>query len=560
MVLNTGSGMEIKKMAGSESARMVQEKYNPVFTADCSIDGHSHIQSGATAPLPLIWNQMGNIPLRRSVLNVLGALFLPGGRVQRKTTEEIADELVKELEKAYRDCKLLKEIPYKSALLQQASSTETAVSIFSPCIIMPMDMDYAHIGGFPQESTTIYHEGTFEKERHLLPDKMVDGVYYRIRENAFAAEKDGKLKDVSRERPEHAWVFQAFKKQNDSTLAAVKKHPWILIPMFHYDPRRWCNPSGGDMDHKQWIHGPWDEPFSHIATSSTSGLFIGFKMYPPLGYKPFDERLRYLDAFYSKCMELHIPILAHCSPGGMTTHEAEFYQERDQKTLSKKDKKEAEELSAKRLLTYDPLKPDGYFFDEYVHPKNWRPVLEKYRDLKLCLAHFGGDEWDKIRRGRNGKGMGSDWVKEIITLTKEFPNVYTDLSCFDLEESSVRCNVVELFRQMKHDPDYKHLQDKIIFGVDWYLSLITKAPKYGEYVESFFDLMSDHDELQWYRSAIVNPATFYGLDDETIMKNMNKALEDATDNQSRRESGYQRIKKIKEQVDKIKAELEKLKT
>jgi hypothetical protein len=120
--------------------------------------------------------------------------------------------------------------------------------------------------------------------------------------------------------------------------------------------------------------------------------------------------------------------------------------------------------------------------------------------------------------------------------------------------------VVELFRQMKHDPDYKHLQDKIIFGVDWYLSLITKAPKYGEYVESFFDLMSDHDELQWYRSAIVNPATFYGLDDETIMKNMNKALEDATDNQSRRESGYQRIKKIKEQVDKIKAELEKLKT
>ncbi|HEX2959058.1 MAG TPA: amidohydrolase family protein [Chitinispirillaceae bacterium] len=547
-------------MTGSESARMVPVKYKPVFTADCSIDGHSHIQSGATSPLPLIWNQMGNIRLQRSVLDTLGALFLRGGKVQRKNTEKIADELVNELGKAYQNCKLLKESPYKSALLQQKPSNGTSPSIFSPCIIMPMDMDYAHLGGFPQESTTIYHEGIFEKDRALLPDKTVDGVYYRIRENAFAPEKDGKLKDVSRERPDYVWVFQAYKKQNDSTLAAIKKNPWILIPMFHYDPRRWCNPSGGDMDYKQWIHGPWDEPFSHIATNSNSGLFIGFKMYPPLGYKPFDARLRYLDAFYSKCMEQNIPILTHCSPGGMTTHEARFYQERDERTLSKKDKKEAEKVSSKRLLTYDPLDPEGYFFDEYVHPKNWRPVLEKYPNLKLCLAHFGGGEWDKFQRGQNGKGMGSDWVKEIISLTKEFTNVYTDLSCFDLEESSVRCNVVELFRQMKHNPDYKHLQNKIIFGVDWYLSLITKAPKYGEYVESFFDMMSEYDEWQWYRSAVVNPATFYGLNDDAVMKNMNKALEGAADNQSRRESGYQRIKKIKEQVDKIKTELEKLNT
>lgn len=330
-------------MSAGESARVVPVKYKPKFSTDVAIDGHSHIQSGATAPLPLIWSQMGNIPLRRSIIDSLGALLLPGGRVQRKKTEEIADDLVKELGKAYQDCKLLKEIPYKSALLQPTSPTETSASIFSPCIIMPMDMDYAHIGGFPQESTTIYHEGTFKKDRALLPDKVVDGVYYRIRENAFAPEKDGTIKDVSKERPDYAWVFQAYKKQNDSTLAAVKKNPWILIPMFHYDPRRWCNPSGGDMDQKQWVHGPWDEPFTHIATSSNSGLFIGFKMYPPLGYKPFDERLKYLDAFYSKCMEQNIPILTHCSPGGMTTHEAEFYQERDERTLDKKNKKGAKE-------------------------------------------------------------------------------------------------------------------------------------------------------------------------------------------------------------------------
>jgi hypothetical protein len=554
--------MEIKKMTGSESCRMVPVKYKPVFTADCSIDGHSHIQSGATAPLPLIWNQMGNIRLRRSILDVLGALLLPGGRVQRKKTEKIADELVNELGKAYQDCKLLKEIPYKSAL-QQTPSTETEESIFSPCIIMPMDMDYAHIGGFPQESTTIYHEEIFEKERHLLPDKAIDGVYYRIRENAFAAEKDGAIKDVSRERPDHVWVYQSYYYQHLATVAAVKKNPWTLIPMFHYDPRRWCNPSGGEMDDDQWVHGPWDEPFSYIATNSNSGLFIGFKMYPPLGYKPFDERLRFLGAFYSKCMEQNIPILTHCSPGGMTTHEAEFYQERDEKTLSRKDKKETEEQSPKRQLTYDPFKPDGYFFDEYVHPKNWRPVLEKYPDLKICLAHFGGDEWDKYRWGRDGKGMGSDWVQEIISLTREFPNVYTDLACFDLEERSIRCNIRELFWQIYHNPDCKHLQDKIMFGVDWYLSLITRAPKYGEYVESFFDMMNEYDEWQWYRSAIVNPATFYGLDSTTIINNMQLALieqlKKGTElNRQKLQYNYSRISTLPKQVETIRTELNKL--
>lgn len=159
--------------------------------------------------------------------------------------------------------------------------------------------------------------------------------------------------------------------------------------------------------------------------------------------------------------------------------------------------------------------------------------------------------------------MGSDWVQEIITLTKEFPNVYTDLSCFDLEERSVRCNVMELFLQMKNDPDHKHLQDKVIFGVDWYLSLITKAPNYEEYVESFFDMMDEYDEWQWYRSAIVNPATFYGLDDKTVINNMQLSLTEFLKKENglskqKLKDNYSRILALSKQVETIRNELSQL--
>lgn len=112
---------------------------------------------------------------------------------------------------------------------------------------------------------------------------------------------------------------------------------------------------------------------------------------------------------------------------------------------------------------------------------------------------------------------------------------------------------------MKFEKRYRHLQDKVIFGVDWYLSLITKAPEYKEYVESFFDTMSEFDQWQWYRSALVNPATFYGLDNHDMLKNMNKALEDAIANKDKRLKGFERIKTIKTQVETMRKELEKTK-
>jgi hypothetical protein len=146
-------------MSAGISARVVPVKYKPKFTADFAIDGHSHIQSGATAPLPLIWNQMKNIRLNRAVLDTLAPLAIKGGKVQKQKTEEIGDVLASELVGAYKGSKLLEEKPYKDGITDQQRAEEIfsgeKAHIFSPAMIMPMDMDFAHIAGYPPESNRI---------------------------------------------------------------------------------------------------------------------------------------------------------------------------------------------------------------------------------------------------------------------------------------------------------------------------------------------------------------------------------------------------------------------
>lgn len=571
-------------MSSGIAARVVPVKYTPEFPASFVIDGHSHIQSGVTAPLPLLWDQVpAKIQAPRE--RIADALSLinnnDAGEISKKTIEQTADRLVEEINSTYKCSKLLEQKPYKDGMTVQQKGEELFTGkrhLFTPVIIMPMDMDYAHIAGFPPESSPIYHEDSKDstemvevKQGESLDGAVfIDGAYYKKekkgsverviyyeRKDAFAEENRGYIIDVSDEKPNHVWKYQAYKRQFEATKTAILKYPWQLIPMFHYDPRRWCYPTGGELEEENWTHGPWDFPFKYITTLKNSGMFIGFKMYPPLGYKPLDPRLPDLEKFYERCEAEGIPILTHCSPGGVGTHEAKLYYKLDKVELTK-------ETYETVSCSYKPWTPIGYFYNEYVHPKNWRPVLMKFPKLKLCLAHFGGAEWKDV-------GIASDWVEDIVNLCDpeieqghnaagpvHFENVYTDVSCYNLKDSSTRKNVDELFRQMRSRKVLGHLKDKVIFGVDWYLSLVTGAPGYQEYVELFFDTMDGFDEWQWYRSAIVNPATFYGLDNSTLLKNMDSALADATEKSRSQQEGFERIKTLPAQVEKIRNELAKL--
>jgi predicted TIM-barrel fold metal-dependent hydrolase len=162
--------------------------------------------------------------------------------------------------------------------------------------------------------------------------------------------------------------------------------------------------------------GTWDYPFTQLAgrkKTSQPGLFIGMKMYTPQGYRPLDDKCTCLSDFYQKCEDEQIPILNHCSAGGNTIPENRYYMEHIHGSMGNAGSSDSDATSVRISNLEDPY---TYFNNNFVHPRAWRSVLSKYKNLRLCLAHFGAAEWNKGH-------MQSDWIEEMIALMEEFPNV-----------------------------------------------------------------------------------------------------------------------------------------
>jgi predicted TIM-barrel fold metal-dependent hydrolase len=79
-----------------------------------------------------------------------------------------------------------------------------------------------------------------------------------------------------------------------------------------------------------------------------SGDLIGLKLYPALGFEP-DKHIDKL----KKVVERDIPVTAHCQKGGPKMHDN---------------------------------------IDIFTDPENWADVLEKCPQLRINLAHFGGED------------------------------------------------------------------------------------------------------------------------------------------------------------------------
>ncbi|MGA7828021.1 MAG: hypothetical protein WCA04_10190, partial [Geobacteraceae bacterium] len=210
--------------------------------------------------------------------------------------------------------------------------------------------------------------------------------------------------------------YENWDRQLKQTEEAILKYPLKLLPMFHYDPRRWqLKGKGANADLITKVMGE-------------NALYLGFKMYTAQGYRPWDvRRLPTLKEFYGKCCLNGIPILNHCTPGGAKTQEAEDYYNLehpfDDANEGKKERK--------------GCSPSDYFSKHFVSPEAWKKVLdsgveleeEQYclqlNNLRLCLAHFGGPK-------------ALDWSQQIIdmVLAKNkkipdqyaYPNLYTDIS------------------------------------------------------------------------------------------------------------------------------------
>lgn len=297
--------------------------------------------------------------------------------------------------------------------------------------------------------------------------------------------------------------FGDYSGQALQLIKVSKRYKNRVFPFLSVDPRR-----PGILNFVKEYVGP-DKPFH------------GIKLYAPTGFSPTDPVLFGGDAdddsLYRYCVDNGIPITAHCSPGGFgsfanAVHVKGHIQVREGVAITVTDGIQGN-INSDGICEVDgtvnfstSIESSG--MDAMVaersrtlnHPEIWRMVLERFPDLYLNLAHFGGQE-DACLYAQNNNGAIPDytpWTQRIAELMLEYPNVYTDLACYSDSEA------VQLFKDQVYDEILiEEVKSKIMYGSDYNILMLFEA-SLADYVSDFKRIFGeDFDKL-----SIDNPNRF----------------------------------------------------
>lgn len=176
--------------------------------------------------------------------------------------------------------------------------------------------------------------------------------------------------------------------------------------------------------------------------------FRGIKLYPALGFHPNDTALRPL---YAYAEEHGVPVLSHCSRLGV-----EYRGEPTQQMRT-------DPVTGARL-DLDRAQLIGFFTD----PDSYVPILEAYPKLKICLAHFGGDEEWRKYLDHPGEAVESPsrrpWITKILDLLRSgaHPGLWTDVSYTVFADDEF----VYLLKVLLAE---EAVRSRVLFGSDFYV-------------------------------------------------------------------------------------------
>lgn len=225
-----------------------------------------------------------------------------------------------------------------------------------------------------------------------------------------------------------------FIAQIDSVAEIKKKYPEKIYPFICLDPRR---------------ENIYDLFRKYIEERD----FTGIKLYPPLGFFPFDERLY---PVYEYAQRYQIPIMTHCSSSGPVYG----------RKLPPKDER-IHPITGLKMA----CKNKKTFADHYTDPDNYLPLFKDFPLLKICFAHFGGDnECMKYYKCNDPEEVSDNWFVKIHNLLKHHPNTYADISY-----SSANFDLLALYHALLQNPN---VRDKILFGSDFYMSNIARNERW----------------------------------------------------------------------------------
>lgn len=303
----------------------------------------------------------------------------------------------------------------------------------------------------------------------------------------------------------------SYQTQMEKLKKIKQKNPKTIHPFVFVDPRR---ENVGYTDFFKWrnINGKVVLEDCFIKEYIEKENFAGFKIYPALGYFPFDEKLLPL---WKYAADNNLPIMTHCIRGTI------FYRGNKKKEWYYhpiiKDAKLADEymLLAKTqnieysldfthplnyLCLLDPFllkewikkcnKPE--LFDLFGYSETTDTISSNLSNLKICFGHYGGDdEWKKFlerdrdnyshKMSNNSNGIeflnpqnpnlsygglmdiwkNADWYTIISSLIMQYPKVYADLSYIIHDQ--------EIIPLLKHTLRNESLKNKVLFGTDFYV-------------------------------------------------------------------------------------------
>jgi predicted TIM-barrel fold metal-dependent hydrolase len=272
----------------------------------------------------------------------------------------------------------------------------------------------------------------------------------------------------------------SFETQLEEIKAIKRYYPTHFFPFLGIEPR---HKSGREMVN-------WAKPYFESGVVTPDGkvypYFCGLKMYPALGFFPFDPKLEEIFRFAE---EHHLPVMTHCTRVGSQYIGALIESlipdspsmidiPGNQNILNARINIESRiaEYRKRGWIKNSKIGSNDLACDLFGHPENYIPVLEMFPNLKLCLAHMGGsNEVAKLDTGDLKKIREVDimsWFEHIEIMMKKYPNLYTDvsytLSDFNDREGVVYKTTVAFLNTL--DNDGRRLGDRVLFGTDFFMT------------------------------------------------------------------------------------------
>lgn len=283
---------------------------------------------------------------------------------------------------------------------------------------------------------------------------------------------------------------QSSKKQISfvTQLEEIKKikryYPSTFFPFLGIDPR---HKAGTDLVN---FAKPYFESGAVNPEGKVYPYFCGIKLYPALGFFPFDPRLEEL---YEYAQQHQLPVMTHCTRVGSqyignqieslipdSPPMMDIPGDADIVTVKTSIESRIKAYKERGWIKNSKNGKNDLACDLFGHPENYIPVLKKFPGLKLCMAHMGGS--NEIRKSMKDELADirqvdrDSWFEHIERMMKNYANLYTDisytLSDFKDKDSDVFKATLTFLDTLvdPNSPAKGKLGDRVLFGTDFFMT------------------------------------------------------------------------------------------